>query len=53
MAIDVVMNVVDQKKFLDKYSCVFTSSMNEEELSNYARLRYNDQDFVDTKYIAI
>jgi hypothetical protein len=49
MAIDVVMNVVDQKKFLDKYSCVFTSSMNEEELSNYARLRYNDQDFVDTK----
>ncbi|MFP4456431.1 MAG: hypothetical protein ACLFPS_02110 [Clostridia bacterium] len=44
MAIDVVMNVVNQKKFLDKYSCVFTSSMNQEELSNYARLRYNDKD---------
>src|SRR6056297_2928927 len=49
MAIDVAMNVVDQKKFLEKYSCVFTSSMNQEELANYARLRYNDQDFNNTE----
>ncbi len=42
MSISVVMNVVNRKKFLDKYSCIFTSSMNQDELSDYARLRYND-----------
>ncbi len=42
MSISVVMNVVNRDKFLEKYSCIFTSSMNQDELADYARLRYND-----------
>lgn len=47
MTIAVIMNVVDQKKFLDKYSCVFTSSIDQKELADYVRLRHNDKDCAD------